>query len=146
MATKQTLFYTGNARPVFGNNFRSGSPIAFRHTHTFLAAVLSTDVLELFTLPAYAQINRFEMISANVGLINVNVGLMTGTPGDAVTARTAGSELISAAAANTTLLSTLLQRTTFGKVGDSPVSVGLTPAADITAAANKTITFEVEIF
>ncbi len=146
MATKQTLFFTGVGRPVFGNNFRSGSPIVFRHTHTFLAAVLTTDVLEMFMVPAYAQIKRFEMISANIGAINANVGIMTGTPGDTAAVRTAGAELVSATALNTTILTTLAQRAAFGKIGDSPVSIGLTPASDITAAANKTITFEVELF
>lgn len=147
MATIQSTFYTGVARPVFGNNFRSGSPIIFRHTHVFTTAVLAADVLELFTVPAYAQIARFRAITANVGAITATgIGLMTGTPGDTSAVRTVGTELIAAGVLNTTLESTLLQLETLGKIGDSPVSIGLDPAADITAAANKTITFEVTLF
>lgn len=147
MATYQTTLFTGVARPVFGNNFRAGSPIILRHTHVFTQTVLAADVLELFTLPAYARVAKFEIISANVGAITATgIGLMTGTPGDTVNARTVGTELIAAGVLNTTLTSTLLQLATLGKIGDSPVSIGLDPAADITAAANKTITFDVHLF
>lgn len=146
MATIQSTFYTGNARPVFGNNFRSGSPIIFRHTHVFTTAVLAADVLELFTVPAWAQFARFRALTANVGAINAIIGKMTGTPGDAVTARTVTDDLFASAALNTAIESTLLQLATLGKNGDTPYSIGLDPASDITAAANKTLTFEVTLF
>lgn len=146
MATIQTKLFTGVARPVFGNNFRSGSPIIFRHTHVFTTAVLAADVLELFTVPAYAQFARFRAITANVGAIAGVIGKMTGTPGDAVTARTVTDDLFASANLNGAIESTLLQLETLGKNGDAPYSIGLDPAADITAAANKTITFEVTLF
>lgn len=149
MATKQTTLFTGQGRVLLPNNFRAGSPVKFIHTHSFAAtaggALLSTDILELFTWPQFSRFGLFTMISASVGAINVDVGVMTGTPGDTVTARTLGALLIDDGAANTTLVSTLLQRNTVGKNGDSPLSIGLVAASDITAGS-KTITFEAEFY
>lgn len=146
MATIQTRFFTGQGRPVLGNQFRSGSPIMIRHTHTFTTTVLAADVLELFEVPPYARLFSFRCITANVGAVNAVIGVMTGTPGDVVAVRTVNDALIATAALNTSLTSTLLQLETLGKNGDSPYSIGLDPAGDITAAANKTITFEAVLF
>lgn len=150
MATKQTAFFTGVNRLIPANRFRVGSPVKLIHTHSFAAAaggaLLTTDILELFPWPEFSRIGLFTMISASVGAINVDVGVMTGTPGDAVTARTlVSASLVSAVAANTTIVSTLLQRATLGQNGDAPVSIGLVPASDITAGS-KTITFEAEFY
>jgi hypothetical protein len=148
MAIIQTALFTGMGRPGWPpTRFRVGSPIKFVHTHTFAATVESTDILELFEWPAHARFGLFTAITANVGAINVEIGPMTGTLGDTAGSRAlVANRLITATAANTTMVSTLLQRVTVGKNGDMPLGVGLQPASNITAAANKTITFEVEFY
>ena len=148
MAIIQSSFFTGVGRPVIPNSDRAGDAIIFRMTHTFLLPVTTADILELFPVPQFESIHHLRVLTANVGAINGTFALMAGTPGDTVQAnRTlSATPLINAGALNTSLDAAFADLIAVGRIGDSPVSLGMTPATNITAAANKTLTIECVLF
>jgi hypothetical protein len=128
---------------------RKGETITEIFTHTFTTAVGTADILELMPVFSHGKIVDFEFETANVGAIALNIGLMTGAAGaNEPPARTCGSQLIAGVLANAASgrASTLAQMALLQNgVGDRDVSIGLVPAAPITAAANKTITIKLTI-
>lgn len=127
---------------------RKGETITEIFTHTFTQAVGTGDILELFPVFAGGKIVDFEFETANIGAINLNIGLMTGQAGSNDGGRVCGAELISAVAANaaTGKAATLAALAALqAGVGQADRSIGLVPASNITAAANKTITIKVVI-
>lgn len=127
---------------------RKGETITAIFTHTFTKDVAATDILELFPVFAHGKIVDFEFETANVGAINLTIGLMSGAAGSNAAGRTSGNQLINGVAANAASgkSATLAALAALQSgVGDTDVSIGLVPASTITAAANKTITIKVTI-
>jgi hypothetical protein len=127
---------------------RSGETITVIYTHTFTAAVTAADILELYPIFAHGKIVGFEFETENVGAINLDIGLMSGESGSNDAARTSGDELIDGVAANSASgrAATLVKLAALqGGVGDKNVSIGVKPAADITAAANKKLHIKLTI-
>lgn len=141
MATKQSKFFTGMARTPIPHPVKAGSPCELIFTHVFSEAVADTDVLELVTIPPGCRLTHVDFVSANLGAITFDLGLMTGTPGDTTATRTCGAEIFDNQAAGTAAAATLANIAAIAAMGDAaPKSVGFVPSAAITAAANKTIT------
>ncbi len=143
MATVLSSLYLGANRIDIRRPTFSGMKMEMILTHTFLAQVATTDILDLFPIPAYAQLTEFEIINANLGALNLAIGLMTGTPGDTIAARTSGTQLFAAQAAGAQAAVTLANIAALAKIGDLPVSIGVVPSVNITAAANKTLTYRI---
>jgi hypothetical protein len=136
MATKQSAFFKGNARSNVPVPNKAGVVCEIIVTHTFTEAVAATDVLELVPLGAGNRILSVDISSENVGAINLGVGFMSGTPGDTDPTRTCGTQLFAAQAANTAAAMTLTNVAGL-TVSNDARSIGVVPAAEITAAANK---------
>ena len=148
MSTKQSAYFKGNARTPVPHPHRKGEVIEYLFTHTFTETVASTDVLELFPIFPYGRIVGFDFETENVGAINVDIGLMSGTPGDATSVRTCGAELANDVAANGAVavkLTSLALLAALPANGETAVSIGLVPANDITAAANKKLHCRIRI-
>lgn len=145
MATVQSAYFTGNARTTLPQPHRKGETLTVLFTHTFNTAVTTADVLELVEIPPYAQIVGFEYASANIGAINVDIGIMSGTPGSTDASRTVGDEIVSAASIGTAAVVGVATLGAIAVNGESKVSIGLQPASNITAAANKTVTIKLTI-
>lgn len=137
MATKQSTYFKGNARKELPQPMQAGVACEVIVSHTFTEDVASTDVLELIPFIPFGRILSAEMITENVGAINLGVGLMTGVPGDTTAVRTCGTQIFAAQAANAVGATTLLAMAGLAKNGDTGVSIGMVPASAITAAANK---------
>lgn len=136
MATKQSAYFTGNARTQMPVPNKAGVVCEVIVTHIFTAAVASTDVLELCPLAAGNRLLSVDVASENLGAITLDVGFMTGEPGDATSARTCGAELFNDQAAGTPAAMTLVAVAALAASG-SHRSIGVVPSAEITAAANK---------
>lgn len=136
MAVKRSRYTSGMSKAPVPVPNKAGVSHTILVTHTFTEAVLSTDVLDLVSLGAGIRVLGLRTIGENVGAINLKVGNLTGTPGSTDAARTCGSEFFAAQAANAEAAVPLVTL-----AGLSPyatdVSIGIQPAADITAAANK---------
>ncbi len=146
MPTRQTTFFTGMSRRNEPEFVSVGPVVELIHTHVFNpTGILIADPLELFRIFPGTQILHWEWVTANLPVTNLTVGFMTGEPGDLVTARTVGSQLNGPIAAATGFSSTLAQVAAFPVRGpnDPVVSVGLSTSADISAAANRSITFRI---
>lgn len=127
---------------------RKGETITIVFTHTFTKDVTSADILELAPIFAYGKIVDFQFETANIGAINLQIGLMTGEAGSNDAGRSCGSQLINGVAANaaTGKSATLAAIAALqDAIGDTDTSIGLVPAATITAASNKTITVKLVI-
>lgn len=139
MSIKQSAYFKGNARTPVPHPHRKGEVMEYIFTHTFDEAVASTDILDLIPVFPYGKVVGFDFDTENVGAINLDIGLMSGTPGSTDASRTVGAEFIDGVAANAasgkeTALSALAA---LAANGETPVSIGVKPASDITAAANK---------
>lgn len=137
MGTKQTTIFSGMARRELPSPHKAGDVQEVIISHTFSAALATTDVLELFALPAGCRFLSFEFAAASIGAINANIGFMTGTPGDAINARTCGSELVSAGSLNTTGTEVAIATLAALSSDSNNRSIGIVPAADITASSSK---------
>lgn len=147
MSTKQSAYFKGNARTPVPHPHRKGEVIEYLFTHTFSEAVASTDVLELFPVFPYGRIVGFDFDTENVGTIALDIGLMSGTPGDAASERTSGDELIDGvnADASSGKETGLAALAALAAMGETPVSIGVKPASNITAAANKKLHCRIRI-
>lgn len=137
MAIKQTEFFKGMARRELPVPHKAGDVQEVILTHTFTEAVNTTDVLELFALPAGLRVTHFEFASENQSAANINVGFMSGTPGSTDAARTSGTELVSAAAIVSTGTVTALAALAAISSSDGHRSIGLVPATNIAAGGTK---------
>jgi hypothetical protein len=145
MPIKQSAYFKGNARTPVPVPHRKGEVIEYLFTHTFTEAVAAADILDLFPVFPYGRIVGFDFAAENIGAINLSIGLMSGNPGSLDSARTVGTQLINAAVSTTPLASTLTQLAALAANGETPVSIGLVPSAEITAAANKKLHLRIRI-
>jgi hypothetical protein len=145
MAIKQSAYFKGNARTPVPHPARKGEAIEYIFTHTFTETVATTDILELIPVFPYGRIVGFDFAAENIGAINLTMGLMSGAAGSLDAARTSGSGLISAAVSTTPLAATLTQLAAIAENGESPVSIGMTCSADITAGSTKKLHIRIRV-
>lgn len=143
MAVKRSRYTSGMSQTPVPVPNKAGVQHAILVTHTFNEAVLAADVLDLVCLGAGTRVVSMRTISENVGAINLKVGNLTGTPGSTDAARTCGSEFFAAQAANAEALVPLVTLANLAPYS-ADVSIGIQPAADITAGATKKLHLLIE--
>lgn len=136
MAVKRSRFTSGMSQTPVPVPNKAGVKHTLLVTHTFTEAVDAVDVLDLVSIGPNTRIVGLRMIGENIGAINLKVGNLTGTPGSTDAARTCGSEFFAAQAANAEATVPVLTLAGLSPYA-SDVSIGIQPAANITAAANK---------
>ena len=136
MATIRSRYTSGMSQTPVPVASKAGVKHTLLVTHTFTQAVNATDVLDLVSLGAGIRVVGLRLISENVGAINLKVGNMTGAPGSDDAARTCDSAFFAAQAANAEAAVPLQALARLAPYAAN-VSIGIQPAADITAAANK---------
>lgn len=136
MPVKQSAYMKGNARTPQPTAHKAGVPHVLHFTHTFTETVNTTDILELFILPAYSRIDVLRINSENIATTNFAIGLMSGTPFSLDPARTVGTQYFAAAAAGTEVQASAVALGVLA-ASDEHRSVGLVPSANIAAAGNK---------
>ncbi len=146
MPTRQSTFFTGSSRRVEPEVTAVGEVVTAIIAHNVTADITTADVLELFRMGPGMKIIGFDFVTENMPAANVSFGFMTGTPGDAVSARTCGTEIMGATAVAGPASATLL---TLAKLAARPtngdyVSIGMTTSASITAAANRWIYIRIQ--
>ena len=102
-------------------------------------AVNTGDVVELFALPAMCKLVRADILSANFAAANITIGFMSGTYGDPDAARTVGSEIFNAQAANAAAAASLATLVAIAADENKDRGIGMTVSANQAAAANKKI-------
>ena len=108
--------------------------------YTFSAGfVAAADKLELGEIPANARVLFVDIIPANLNG-NITIGVMSGELGDPDSARTVGSEIVSAQAMSSTAIRVV---PVIPATINVRRSIGLIASADITGAANKSILLRV---
>ena len=145
MPIRQTNYFRGNARTPVPLPERKGEVMEYLFTHTFNETVNTADILELFPVFAYGRITGFDFATENLGSVDLTIGLMSGTPGSLDAARTSGSQLINAGAAGTPAATALTALAGLAAIGETPVSIGLVPSANITAGATKRIHIRIRV-
>lgn len=136
MATKQSAYFKGNARKELPIPLQAGMACEVIITHVFTEAVNTTDVLEICPLMPWMKILGAEVIGQNIGATTMDIGYLTGTPGDTDAVRTCGNELFNDQAGNAVGTMTLLAAAGLAKNGDTAKSIGMVPAANIAASAS----------
>jgi hypothetical protein len=139
MATKQSRFYAGNAQVPFATSHKAGSVVTVVASIDLSAGLLAADVMEILPVLPNGRIVAFDIsdIGSLLGTTNINIGMMTGNPGDTTAVRTVGTELVSAQAAGTIYASTLAQLAAIPRNAGTPVSIGLKVSANVVAGAGK---------
>lgn len=143
MSTKQSAYFKGFTRKQINDSGRAGVRNTYLHIHEFAEAVATTDVLELFPLPPGAQLVGFHVTPVNLAGVTLTAGIMAGTPGDTVSARACGTELLNAAAAATPADSTVAGLASVAPAADAR-SIGFVPGANIAADVTKKIIVRVD--
>ena len=143
MAVKRSRYTSGMSQTPVPVPNKAGVQHTILITHTFTEAVLAADVLDLVSLGAGIRVLGLRMISENVGAINLKVGNLTGTPGSTDAGRTCGAEFFAAQAANAEALAPLATLANLAPYSGD-VSIGIQPAADITAGATKKLHLLIE--
>lgn len=144
MSIIQSQYFKGNARTPVPHPHRKGEVIEFMFTHTFTETLGTSDVLDLFPIFPYGRIVGFDFICENVGTNALDIGLMTGTPG-ATDARTSDDVLIDGIAANTGGVTSLAALAAIAQNGETPVSIGVKTATEITAGSTKVLHARIRI-
>ena len=145
MPIKQSQYFRGNARTPVPVPDRKGEVIEYLFTHTFSEAVNTADILELFPVFSHGRIVGFDFASENLGAITLDFGFMSGTPGSLDATRTVDAALLNDAAAGTPAETSLTALAGIAAIGGTPVSIGLVPSANITAAANKKLHVRIRV-
>lgn len=138
------LFQTEAARG------REPAPIAYAHglTVTTVARyrfnanfVAAADKIEMAVLPANTRIISARLIGRNLGGVgnNASMGIMSGEPGAPDNARTVGTELLSAQAAQNLEPAALVSACLGVAPSQSHRSIGVTLSADV-AAGDRDVT------
>jgi len=137
------LFQTEAARG------REPAPIAYAHGLTvttvaryrFNAAfVAAADKIEMALLPANTRIISARLIGRNLGVANnASMGIMSGEPGAPDDARTVGTQLLSAQAAQNLEPAALVSACLGVAPSQSHRSIGVTLSADV-AAGDRDVT------
>jgi hypothetical protein len=144
MAVFQTPQARGKTTPPAG--YSAGVVLATIVSYTFSAAfATANDVVEMAVLPAGARPLSVMAIFANIGAVNMAMGIMTGTPGSTDNARTVGTELFSAQTmANGEVSVTRTACLAVAANQSVDRSIGIKPATDIAAGGTKTVTLIIE--
>ena len=107
------------------------------------AALDADDVVDMGILPGGCEIvDWYAWAEADIGNITITAGLLSGTIGDDVSARTLGTELFSAASVDTAETSIVRGTLVTGLMlaaSDSDRSLGLEVGTDVAAGAGKII-------
>lgn len=93
MSTKQSKAFKGLGRIPQATPHKAGELTAIMFSHTFTDAVTTTDVLELVPMPANMKLVGFDYATENLGVLNLKIGIMSGTTGNLTETRTLGSEI-----------------------------------------------------
>jgi hypothetical protein len=115
----------------------------FEYTFTADYAT-ATDVIELGLLPADTQIVGATVIAAGLGATTADIGIMTGTPGDTVAARTVGAELFDDTSVNNASANATLANCLAVARSNAHRSIGAKVAANVAAGANKKLTVKID--
>lgn len=145
MATKQSAFFKGNARPNVNHAAKVGVGNTYLVSHVFTENVATTDVLELFPLPAGARVTSFDVVPENLPGVTMTVGVMSGVSGDADAVRTCGTELLAAATAATPAATPLLSLVNLAIDRTQVRSIGFIPGTSIVAGATKKLHFRITL-
>ena len=101
------------------------------------AAVNTVDVVELCNLPAMAKIVECDVFTQNFAAANVNVGFMSGAYGNPDGARTVGTQLFNAQAANAAATVGLATLAGIAADENNDRGIGFTVSVNQTAGATK---------
>lgn len=140
MAVFQTL--QARRKEATRSNYQSGVAVHQVVEYTFNASyVAAADRIELFAIPAGAQLIDVRVIFANIGAVNTTFGIMSGDFGSTDNARTVGTQLFSAQ----TMANAEVNVNTASCLAVAPDAtrhrgVGMIPATDIAAGGTKKIT------
>ncbi len=118
---------------------RAGEVCEQIFTHTFNAALDTTDILELAALIPFGRILAVDLADENVGVLNWTIGYMSGTVGSTDAARTSGTELFAAQAAGTPVSMTVAALAALAANGYDAKSIGVKTSVNIAAGAIKKI-------
>lgn len=144
MATKASKFVTGQLATAYADCV--GDCVVNDFFYDALAAELVlNDVIDIGVLPAGHTVSDAILLSDDLDsngtpLIALDVGIMTGTPGDTVSARTTGNELFAADVAARTGVSSRMSKVAGFNIlpVDYDRSIGVKfQAAPATAAAGR---------
>ena len=113
--------------------------------HVFSVTTDENDIVEMFTLPAYAQLVDWLLVpEGTMTGITADVGLMSGDPGSTATSRTSGDELFDAIA----LDGGVKRATEVDGFNIAPVeydrSIGLKLSDEVAGASTKKVTLIVK--
>lgn len=119
----------------------------FTHTWTVANGDLgSGDITEIGVLPAGCRPVRASIATANIGATaTFDVGFMSGTPGDSVTARTVGSEFFATETKNATATLDEQGCAAIASTSD-PRGIGIAFSAGETVGGTETVTLVLEYF
>lgn len=138
MTYRASAHFKGNSRSPMVSGLHAGASATVLIAHVFdKDAVNTTDVLELYTIPAGASVVGFTWNSENLPAGNTTMGIMSGTPGDASDARTGGSEFVNAVAHATTNTDVALPTLAAVAKSDVDRSLCFKTSANISVAANR---------
>jgi hypothetical protein len=115
----------------------------FEYTFTADYAT-ATDVIELGLLPADTQIVGATVIAAGLGATTADIGIMTGTPGDTVAARTVGAELFDDTSVNNASANATLANCLAVARSNAHRSIGAKVAANVAAGSSKKLTVKID--
>lgn len=104
MPTRQNKAWLRRRAPAV-ERYGDLKSVTFRcpiNADTVGVAVATTDVLELGELPAGAELVSAELITSGLAAGTVTIGFMSGNTLDTIAARTNGTQLFNATAANAT--------------------------------------------
>ena len=100
MAIKQSTFFAGMRRTPFPKASAAGVTITVLHTHSFTEAVTTSDKLELMPFPAGARLVAMSYDHVGLPDSTLDMGIMSGTPGDPDNARTVGDQIFDGTASD----------------------------------------------
>lgn len=144
MAYRASAYFSGFTRLMPPKGQIAGTQCEILHTHVFDKQQLdTTDMLELFPIPAGARISSLFYASENLPAGNLLLGWTTGNVGDPSAARTAGTEFVNAVAHSANDISVPLSVLRLQNRSDVVRSLGMRASVLIGTAANRNITFRV---
>lgn len=147
MAYRGSAYFKGNTRLQPPKAQVAGTNAIVFFTHVFDKELVdTTDVLELFPVPAGARVAAITYCSTNLPAGNMSLGWMSGVVGARDDARTSGTEFVSAVAHATTDISVALALLQLQARQSEPRSIGWKTSVSTGAVnANKTFTIRVEL-
>lgn len=146
MAYRASAYFSGFTRLMPPKGQIAGCTSMIMLTHKFDKLQLDpTDILELFPVPAGARVASIVYASENLPAGNLTLGWMSGTPGAPDGARAVGNEFVNAVAHSASNIIVPLSVLRLQDKSDAIRSIGMKASALIGVAANRNITFQVEL-